>query len=44
MEVLNAFQFDGRAVWFVVASLVALLVAGGAVAFGLWYSGDQDEA
>ena len=43
MEVLNAFQFDGRAIWFVVASLVALLVAGGTLAFAVWYSGDQDQ-
>ncbi|MFN2520723.1 MAG: hypothetical protein ABR525_06740 [Candidatus Limnocylindria bacterium] len=43
MDVLTAFQFDGRAVWFVVASLVALLVAGGTVAFAFWYSGDQDQ-
>ena len=35
--------FDGQTIFGVVFALVALAVAFGAVAFALWYSGDQTE-
>ena len=35
--------FDGQTIFAVAFALVALAVAFGAVAFALWYSGDQSE-
>jgi hypothetical protein len=34
---------DGTTIFAIVFALVALAVAFGAVAFALWYSGDQQE-
>ncbi len=34
---------DGALIFAVVFALVALLVAGGAVGFALWYTSDQEE-
>jgi len=35
--------FDAQTIFAIVFALVALGVAGGAVAFALWYQGDQTE-
>jgi hypothetical protein len=35
--------FDGQTIFAIVFAIVALAIAFGAVAFALWYSGDQQE-
>ena len=35
--------FDGQTIFAIVATLIAIAVALGAVGFALWYSGDQQE-
>ena len=35
--------FDGQTIFAIVFTFVMLAVAFGAVAFALWYSGDQQE-
>ena len=40
---LGGITIDGQTIFAVVFTLVALAVAGGAVGFALWWSGDQTE-
>jgi hypothetical protein len=36
-------EFDGETIFAIAFTIVALLVAFGAVGFALWYSGDQQD-
>jgi hypothetical protein len=36
-------ELDGQTIFAIVGALIALAVVGGAVAFALWYQGDQAE-